>query len=305
MKLKKSIYVPIFAVFLLMTLFAGGLYLSHSKNMQDSNEDKIIITETDKESLSYEEVIRRSTHIVEAEYAGKAKTDNLDELCFKVVSIIKGDITDETIYVTAGSVEDEAEKGLSNGIIYTLFLERNVSLYWSHDRYVSKVISTKDETDINYVNKVLAENPGNAPEKFGYNFTTSDDITEIINISANVFEVEVLSVFVEGRYAPTTAFSCRVLSTMKNEPESGICEIVFFNNTVEIGGRYIVLLAETEEHSSTYVLSSKNSVYTQEEAMAVPELAELLKNAVAYTQGYDTKTDSEIYEEEQAAITNG
>ena len=298
--MKNYIYMPVLAILLLL-LFAGGLYLSHDNSVTDSGDGKIKIIETDRESLSYDEVIRLSTHIAEAEYAGKAKTDNLDEFCFKVVNIIKGGIADETIYVTAGSVDVETEKGFGGGKIYTLFLERKVSLYWSHDRYVSNTILSEAETDINSIERVLAEDPGKAPEKFEYPFTTSEDITEILVASANVFEVEVLSVFVESKYAPTTVFTCRVLNTMKNEPELGIFEIVFFNDTVEIGGRYIVLLAETEEHSMIYALSSKNSVYTREEAMNVPELAELLKNAAVYTQGYDTKTDSEIYEEEQAA----
>ena len=303
MKIKKNMVTSVIAVVLILSLLAVGISLLHN-NETASRNNMDIISEADMESLTFDEQIQNSTHIVEAAYEGKTKTDNLDTLLFKVVNTMKGKLSDEKIYVIAESGGEGSVAAYVKDDVYILFLERNVSLYYTNDRYVYLASSTKAKTDISYINDVLAKNPGNAPDQYGYIFTVSDKISEILDVSASIFEVEILSVFVESKYAPTTVYDCRVLSTVRNVPESGIIQIVFFNDTVQTGDHYIVLLADTEKGSTIYTLSSKSSVYTQSDAIEISELGKLLENKTEYTKEYDPKTDSEIYEEEQAAAMN-
>jgi len=237
--------------------------------------------------LTFEEMIGYSTHIVTAMFVGPEKVDNLDVLRFTIVDVMKGQLENETIFVIAPDYDYDGtiiELRYFPGETYTLFLERNTSLYYSSDRYVCLSVSEKDKTDEEKTRDILRRYADGSltlgieiPDEYGSGFTMSDDIADILRVSSDIHEIEVLSVFVESTHAPTTVYNCRINRTMLGSPESSEILIVFFNDSVEINGEYIVLLVQVDEGSLIYNLSSKNSVYTLQEAAKIPELAVFLE----------------------------
>lgn len=261
--------------------------LSTSANIAHSGYDRIEYT--------YEETIEQCTHIVEAVYEGSEIVDNYNDLKFSVVDKIKGDMSDSLIYVQ-DSYNLMAEYATGN--TFVLFLDKHVSLYSTNDIYTIRKCQPSKEVDIKYIQDIINASQVEAPDKYGYVYTKSTDMKDILDVTANIFEVEVLDVELVSKYAPTTIYNCRVNKTMKNEPENSDIQIVFFNDTVEKGKDYIVLLADTKVPSKLYTLSSKNSVYTPEEANKIPELSSLTASAKEYKGGHEKNNES-IYQAEQ------
>jgi len=76
------------------------------------------------------------------------------------------------------------------------------------------------------------------------------------------------------------------------------------NETVEIGNKYLIMLAGTEEGSTLYTLSSKNSVYLWDEALRIPELTELISGMKPFIGRMDPYSDEEILEMERSALVD-
>jgi uncharacterized membrane protein len=66
MNLKKNIYPRALAAFLMLFLLTGVLCLFSGDGVRYSGGSEIIITETDRILLTYDDIIRSSTHIVNA-----------------------------------------------------------------------------------------------------------------------------------------------------------------------------------------------------------------------------------------------
>ena len=175
-----------------------------------------------------------------------------------------------------------------------LFLSGYDSVYQEHVLYILTDIAEDTEAERSLIASLCS---GGAPnhDEDGRKFTRSDDIGDILAVTESIFFVRPEEVFVVGTQAPTTTYTCTVLARLRGEPDPAevlgisvdpaFSEILipFFNDTVTIGGRYLVLLAEHRERSRIYTLSSPYSVVTQEEAALIPELREIMEKA-----GYNT-----------------
>lgn len=270
-------------------------------------------TEVDGVAWSDEEVMARATHIVDAVYVGEYVTDYGTELMFEPVKTFKGDlnIADDTrIYVQPipKSSDGQDEAVYTQNKTYMLFLEKNSSVYYEHDKYVQLgglFVSSEDSKWTEYHTKAsaVAKRKNTAPSSYGIPYTDSTELEAVINASENIFVVKIESVYAESDIAPTTVYNARVLQTIKNTPaREGNILITLFNDTVTVGGEYLVLLADATETAPVYTLSSReNSVYGISDAQEIPELESLLGQAEEYTAGNSVKSDEELLEEEQNA----
>lgn len=254
----------------------------------------------DMDPLTHEDVVLGATNIVTARYVETAQVFRGDEYVYEVREELKGAVGGGTVNVmTVGYVSLPAAMPVS-GENVVLFLERYSSVYWEHDVFFLLDIAEDTEAERSLIASLCA---GGAPDtaEDGRKFTRSDDIADILAVTESIFFVRPEKVLVVGTQAPTTTYTCTVLSRLRGEPdiyeelglpvdpESSEILIPFFNDTVTIGERYLVLLAEHRERSRIYTLSSPYSAMTQEEAALIPELRAIMEEAGYYTPVGNTK----------------
>ena len=275
-----------------------------------------IINEEDRIQLSENQAMTIATHILDAIYLGENLSSEGVELMFKPLEMIKGNLDEEDIsiiYVQPSRKSFEKERIDSFPLLtnnkYMLFLEKNISVYYEHNKYVqidNMIISSKDSLKWNQYHKlanrlVLAEG-GTISNEFGVPFSKSEEITDLIDFSSNIFIVRINSIYAESKIAPTTVYCCSVTKCIKGNPqESGDILITMFNNSVTVGEEYCVLLADATKTAPIYTLSAKkNCVYSLSQAQSIPVFKELLVNATDYFANSCNTSDQEILLQEKS-----
>ncbi|MBR5113772.1 MAG: PT domain-containing protein [Oscillospiraceae bacterium] len=248
----------------------------------------------DRIPQSHEDIVLGSTNIVTARYVETVQAFRGDEYVYEVREELKGSAGGGPLHVITSGYVDLPSAMPVSGDDVILFLSGYDSVYQEHVLYILTDIAEDTEAERSLIASLCA---GGAPDtaEDGRIFTRSDDIGDILEVTESIFFVRPEEVFVVGTQAPTTTYTCTVLSRLRGEPdiyeelglpvdpESSEILIPFFNDTVTIGERYLVLLAEHHERSRIYTLSSPYSAMTQEEAALIPELRAILEEA-----GYDT-----------------
>jgi len=237
---------------------------------------KIVDLDGSKEVLNFEELVSGATHILNAEYIGVHSSEYQTSLMFKPNRLIKGDVKDNIIYLNFNLSSRYEEIKYTAGENYLLFLEKNRSVYREHDIYVQRgehyISSTSNDWE-NFHEQtldIMSRLKSTAPEVYGNEFTTSSSIKDILNVSPNIFKVEIADIFTESTITPTTVYKCNVINVIQgNTFDTKDVLITLFNDTVKIGEKYVVLLADSRESHPVYTLSSKNSIYTWEEALKI------------------------------------
>lgn len=112
-------------------------------------------------------------------------------------------------------------------------------------------------------------------------YTEAEDYETIIKESDYVLEVEVSSLDSEIK-DNGDFYSCKVLNILKGEEPLIIkagtegLQIKFLKNSVEIGGRYFVMVNHVTETSYLYLQSAKNGVINAEEMENVGKVKDIL-----------------------------
>lgn len=231
---------------------------------------------------SHEDHIRSAANIVTARYVETVQSFRGDEYVYEVREELKGSAGDGPLHVITSEYVILPSAMPVSGENVILFLSGYDSVYQDHVLYTLMDIAEDTEAERELIASLCADVAPD-PAGGGRKFTRSDDIEDILEVTESIFFVRPEEVFVVGTQAPTTTYTCTVLSWLRGEPEFSEILITFFNDTVTIGGRYLVLLAEHRERSRIYTLSSPYSVMTQDEAAQIPELRALLEEA-----GYDS-----------------
>lgn len=286
----------IWVVAICLCLLIGVIGCSKTRGQLSNEKEEKDLTQADIALHSEKEIIAHSTTIVEAKYLGI--DDEEHELVFEVLNVMKGDTGGKsTIYVIPDSIDKKMGDGwplspYEEGEIYFLFLERNISVYYAHDKYVSlgnTVVSQKSdrwEELQRLIREYINSKEGGEIEYYGVPFIESGDIAAVVDYSPNIFVVEIESIYAESTVGPTTVYCCAVKQTIKNVPSKlmdGKILITLFNDTVIIGGQYVVLLGDATDTAPVYTLSSKSqSVYSLHDAEAISTLNELLLCAKEY-----------------------
>ena len=247
----------------------------------------------DQELLEDEEVVVRATHVVDAVYIGKNSGSSLNDDIFQVKTIYKGqvDTVDEAELHVLLTEELPEGANLVAGQTYNLCIEKNISVYYDYNHYVQigRIVSETDAEDWkNYhemINNAMKNVQMTSPMEYGVPYADSAlPIENIIDFSSSIFIVEIKGVYAESQIQETTVYYCTVKKTAKNEPANGGgILITLFNNTVDVGEEYLVLLADATETAPIYTLSTKSkSVFSLEEANCIAELNNICNEAKEY-----------------------
>jgi len=275
-------------------------------------EQEEVITVEDRIIRTFPEYVQQCTHIVDAECIG-FENDQMEglQVIFKVKKTYKGDTEEnELLYVFPFADTAAANKApYKTGEQYMLFLKKRISVYRKHDHYSQIGYIYMPETDEAWERThketvtLLKDSKYSAEvQPLGNAFTTSSAVADAVELAEYIFVVRVDSLDFASDIQPTTSCKCSVTKTIRNTPNNhGNIDVVFFNDTVEIGKEYVVLLMGRDT-SSVYTLASKNSVFTLEEASMQAALAPLLGTKLDYEAGeWKEFTDAEMLEAEMKA----
>lgn len=287
------------------------------QNLREVPESEIRY-EHETEYLSFEEAIEQCTDVIRATYVRTHQYEAYSELEFQVDEVLKGATTAETIYVfevpKLVSLESTDVRYVSSSYIYEpgqsylLVLERNVSIYYEHDRYnllgdiyiplanvsnslmyneslfshaeALSITSTQASNIDSYIGEVISASENVGIDYYGSSFTTSEQISDILAGSSCVYTVDVNNLMVEGELNNSETYLCTVTNVYKGELapeeiEEGIL-IVFFKDSVSAGEEYLVMLNRVDENSRIYTLSSYNSIFSLDNATILSEIEEEL-----------------------------
>lgn len=244
----------------------------------------------DRITFTFPEIVEHSSHIVDAEFLGAEGR----KLHFKVTNIYKGTIeTPESIYVErfdSGYRFDLVSYNV--GTTYMLCLRHHPTVYVQDcydqvDRFY--LPETKDVWDKVHakIAVMMQDSKYSADVVFECNpYTTSMEVADALEVANYIFVVRADIKLNESEFHGTEKYRCTILKTIGKRPNFRPAdqEIVleFFGDTVEREKEYLVLLSKTDSAYHNYTLASPNSVFTLEEAEAIPALKQLLEKAEDY-----------------------
>lgn len=277
--------------------------LNRIDDPQDNGSDDVRIEWT------FDEAAAHSTDIVEAEFTGKESFNSSEqaELIFKIEKSHKGSSSVGAEICVVPYVDYYPEKLYEEGKTYLLLLQRFSTVYREYDKYLvldEQVISSSDAGWDSAVAAVKAipleadKTPTYSIEKY----TTSEDISEIIDFSDNIFVVSIDSIFAESSVYPTTVYNCSVTGTVRGMPENnGDIRITLFNDTVEVGGEYVVFLVDSNG-SSIYTLAAKDGVYST--ASSMTKINNLLNEAQEYSSAVRASAGNDAVPDDEDSTTS-
>lgn len=252
------------------------------------------------DSSDLERFICNCTHIVKAKYDGIVSAYHGEELVFTPLEEWKGTIGDEQIYIQSEDHLFQSGQIPQLGEIVVLMINRHISVYYPHDIYTVSGIFEYGSIEQEYINSVLDESAPTEREYYGESYTLSDNITNIINSAECIFVVKPTYVSAIGVYSPTVTYKCRVLCALQDQPVYKDIHIVFFQDDVKIAEEYLVLLNNVD-NGTLYTLSSRNSVYSLEDAEEIEELKYLIDHAGEVTAPEEPTFEEILAAEKQAA----
>lgn len=298
-------FFPFILAFVLFLMVLAGCSTNSEPDLFKETTDEIKY-EADNEYLSFEEAVQRSTDIVMATFEGYHKYEHYNELEFSISKILKGETEEPTIYVfeVITSVSTTGEKDVSYttgqynfipGHDYLLVLERDISVYYDHDRYTmlgeiflpidedtgfymynepienhSNQLDAKIKTTGSLVDLVgdLSKSAKNDVSFYGTEYSTSEDLSEISAQSDYIVQVTIDEQIIDGVLNDTQTFSSSIKELLKGEFSAEEIEewedtiyVVFNKGEVVPGEEYILLLNRTDPQSRLFIHSSKNSVH--------------------------------------------
>ncbi|MCI8625221.1 MAG: hypothetical protein HFI40_02920 [Lachnospiraceae bacterium] len=268
------------------------------------------------EYLSVEDAIQQSTDIMVATYVQEHVYDTYVEQEFQVKQRIKGATEASTIYlyeIPSDVTIDESDISYISGSYlykqgkdYMLVLERQVSVYYDHDRYLllgeiymplsdmgssmiydteisehMDVDITEVETEpalLQYIEEVLDSEKSQAQEFVGIPYEESDKLSDIILASTHILQIEIGTPLPEGD--DRELYHCKIKKcwkgTVSSEDLAGEIIIPFWKGQAQTGKEYIVLLNQVGEASRLYVFSSRNSLFAVEDIEVISAIEEAL-----------------------------
>jgi len=254
-------------------------------------KDKDKIIRTDEEHMAH------ATHILDAVYLGTYTTEYGTELMFLPTKVYRGELSEKnkmTIYVqpygdmdeqviTSEGTQEGEQPAYEKGQTYLLVLEKHISVYYEHDKFVISgglyVAANDRDKWIEYHDKVDALSAESVPTEimYGEPWTESDNLDDVLLASDHIFIVNIDCELDKNPYGPTTLYYCRVKQVLRQT--SDIPEHIYvqlFNGTVRIGEDYVLLLSDVGKTNPVFSLSSRcHSVYSVGEAQSIPVLQAL------------------------------
>lgn len=217
--------------------------------------------------FSFEQCTAESDCIVLARYKGKVG----GEYKFSVVRMLKGSISGSYFYVTAS--EDFGSELIAD-TKYVLYLDRDISVYYSHDKYTPNydIIITADKRNNITGMTVMGEEVGGLPETVTVltQYTDTVPSTAVLDEdyirSGTVYDLmDNAKIIVKVKVGERTGdymsgsgiYECTLIETKKGSIPSTF-NAALFDNVVSSGGEYYLMLSG-KNSDGVYELSSKKS----------------------------------------------
>ena len=278
---------------LLLVLLGTGCAAQPYAARRAATHDRIY--QLDETYLSFEDSLSLSTDIVAVEFLGYDEQEWYTELAFRVDEVLRGETAvGETLFVfelpAVVEVTDDlryttGEDDYVPGTRYLLVLEREVSVYFAHDRFhllgncriplTDGAACTRYGQPLAATSALPAEATGleveaavaaacaslPAPELPARRYTAAENMDEIAAASEDILVVTTLDALPPGELNGTQFYRCRVDEVLRGGTAVGETVIVvFFADTVAVGETVLVLANRSHPDSLVYTLSSARSV---------------------------------------------
>jgi len=250
--------------------------------------------------VSFEDALLFSTDVVIVRYVERRPFgETLIEFEFAVIDRVLGDAADTIFVYATYDYAPTGDMAFNRGTNYLLVLNRlqGATLSTHEDGYtfIHNLIINLDtpalstmyneplsthSTEIDFEDSTLAKEQiiifveskteNNSPAR---EHIRSDDIVDIVNYSPYILIVEIseprrlVHEQVTRDWMETDIFFCTVVRALKGETDIGTDEIsvIFFAYTVQVGEQHIVAVERVTEGSTTFELSSRNSLFGMEQ----------------------------------------
>ena len=245
--------------------------------------------------LSVEETMQDCGYILDAEYIGCSDNHGRIDLRFVPQNVIKGSLAEEDqhmihVFLSPGnpvSSKEDVDKYFVCGKIYMLCLDMYRLVFYEYNEYVQRGAFQPSEDDDNWdlyhqkASGIAQETGGdNVTASYGNPYTTETDIHTVIDSSSDIFWVTINEIIDHSRYYPVTVYQVEIEQVIKHTQLNGNDIIVtLFNDSVEVGSKYLLCLVHTAPDSYVYTLTAKdNAVFSENDVEENPILSALLGN---------------------------
>ena len=115
----------------------------------------------------------------------------------------------------------------------------------------------------------------------GQRYTSATDLPTIILESDYILEIEIIDLYVEGIYANSNTYYCRIINNLRGEnintiEDTDVILVSFIKDSVEIGESYIIMVNRVGRKSLIYTQSSLRSVISMYDVITIEEIKMLI-----------------------------
>ena len=191
---------------------------------------------------------------------------------FKIEKVYQGKISEEKIIAKVIS-QDSFEEGES----YLLFASAFASVFSGEDpNFLIEAVIGEKNTGVyagsiaglsfnslaevlNYVEEYTANHPYKGSTAVKGDYCRSSDLREIFDYSSNVFIAEITGV-INNSASDRTSYSFRVIDEIKGSVKDEQY-VIAFKDSMQVGGKYLLLLQKPDETSIFFVVDSLYSIF--------------------------------------------
>ncbi|MDE7193724.1 MAG: hypothetical protein K2O14_07105 [Oscillospiraceae bacterium] len=248
---------------------------------------------SEEEQITLEEAISESNCVVRAKYVSFDEFDEYVDYRFRVIDIYKGSADEEIMIRWGKEFSDETERVFDEGE-YILPLKYVNSVYYDYPYYnvVGHIVipcDTDGGIQAVAVDGIMMETPSelSSVDRAAALVASVEDTSDIFfkdyihsDIPEEIAEGSeyIVKVVVNDNPSRTGSdrgiYSCDVIESYKGDVLDSI-QVLLFYDSVEAGGEYYLFLSKNEK-SVYYTISSKNSVYSADNA----EISEVVSTAL-------------------------
>lgn len=246
----------------------------------------------DREEITLEQAISESNCLVRAKYSGCKEYENYADFLFEPLEVYKGAVDgliDGVFYVRTDIGEEDGGLSFADGE-YILPLKYVNSVYFDYPVYnvIGHITIPCEDTgavarimcgDTSYnapaeladaaAIRTLAQNTEDTSELMFEDYIHSTSLPDITEGSDYIVKAKVTREPFDVN-SGRGLFTCELTACYKGEmPQTFQC--LFFTDSVEVGGEYYFFLTKLPS-STTYKISSKNSIYSADDSSVAQAL---------------------------------
>lgn len=245
--------------------------------------DTVFMSWSEEDQITLEDAISESNCVVRAKHVSFDEFDEYVDYRFHLIDIYKGSADDEIIIRWGKEFSDETERVFDEGE-YILPLKYVNSVYYDYPYYnvVGHIVipcSTDGGIQAVAVDGVMAEAPSelSSVDKAAALVASVEDTSEIFfkdyihsDVPEEIAEGSeyIVKAVVNDDPSRTGSdrgiYNCDIIESYKGDVPDSI-QVLLFYDSVESGGEYYLFLSKNEK-SVYYTISSKNSVYSADNA---------------------------------------